>query len=145
MLDYDFCARQVARMGGLRYAPNSEEGLREVALFLEKAAVSEEHAERIISHYLDNEQDFPTPAGLKLYSAQVPSDPAYEKRLPGGCGECENGWRHYEKKVAPGGVEPYTADYCGFCSCPQGQWRKKAVRAYEAQQRAKQMASGGAE
>lgn len=136
-LEYEFCERQICRMGGLKFAPSSQDALREVVLFLQRAAFSENHAVRIVDHYLANEQDFPTPAGLKLYASTVPTDAADEKLPAEGCDLCDHGWRPFTRMVSPGGVEPYLAEYRGFCSCPAGQWRKKAVRAYEAQERAK--------
>lgn len=82
--------KQVARLGGLQFPPQTPEAWNELARVLQRRSVNQEHAERIVTRWLETESHCPTPAELNYFAASVTGDPALDRPvLPAPCPECE--------------------------------------------------------
>jgi hypothetical protein len=64
MISDAFACAQIMRLGGLRFFPAQEEAQNELVVALREIAVSELHAQRLITNWLRENTDVPTPADL---------------------------------------------------------------------------------
>ena len=122
--------KQVARMGGLRFPPQTPEALSELAKVLQRCSDSQEHAERIISRWLETESQCPTPAELNSFAGSVTGDPALDRPLlPAPCAECEpyNGTHRVVSRKAKYGEIVEGLDRC---TCPRGIRLRALEKAY---------------
>lgn len=81
----DHCRAQVIRLSGLPNFPNRE-GVNELVLGLMRHAMSNEHAERIITAALDTSKWAPTPADLRQISLDTRDD--FLPKVRAGCRKC---------------------------------------------------------
>lgn len=59
------CKAQILRMSGLRRYPLTDEGLREAIDALQRWAVTDQHATKVVDEWIEDSPDFPTPAQIR--------------------------------------------------------------------------------
>ena len=111
-VDFSVCLREIKRMGGLEFPPAFVEGWQELAKALQERAVSEEHAKRIVSRWIEHNTAVPKPSEIRYFAANVPADPLLDQpRLPAPCEIC----------APDGGLFVQTERGVKRCTCPRGQ------------------------
>lgn len=110
-----FYVRQVRRLSGLRGFPRDVEAAKELVKALADAAMSEDHAERMISQWLQRTAFAPRAAELYQLASEVTG--VDFETLPRGCPHCADvGWVNSEEKDGTSAQRT--------CKCPRG----KAIR-----------------
>jgi hypothetical protein len=122
--------KQTARLGGLEFPPQTPEAWNELAKVLQRRSVSLEHAERIVSRWLETESKCPTPADLNYFASNVTGDPSLDRPiLPDPCPECAgfNGTHRMVTRIAKNGEEVYGLERC---TCARGLRLKALEKAH---------------
>jgi len=105
--------------------PSDEEGRKLLAQTLEAVC----HAQAIDPYELVKRctslSSFcPTPFDLRQMAGEMS-----RKKAPAGCEVCEGtGWVASVRRVSPGGIEPYDAEFRALCKCPLGEFIRKGER-----------------
>jgi len=146
--------KEVKRLFKLPFAPTTDEDQKglvgEYKRVLRSRAETDAHLTAIIDRIMDSEIRCPPAAQVAITAGEIAPPQASAKLM--GCEECGfwvgpngeahqgNGYMTHVKKVSPGGVEPYDADYSTPCACALGRViqagmdkRREAARAKRAQ------------
>lgn len=105
MANREHCKKQIARMAGMDYFPGREkpEALKELIDSLERWAVSDAHATRIITEILEDvASKCPTAAVIRSVAWSTRPEEKQQQ-----CGECFNGWIFTQR-----------GEYSGAAPCP---------------------------
>lgn len=111
---------EIKRMGGLEYPPSTTEAWTELARRLRKSAATQEHAERIVTRWIDTHSGFPRPNELETFAEAVPKNPAFDRPdLPAPCAICDP--RSETNRCADqDGLFVLAENGVGRCACDRG-------------------------
>jgi len=131
-----FCARQIGRLQGTRFFDNlATEALCELRTALLTAAVSQAQAEAIVTVWLSEHPEYPTPADIYAIGRTMnASAVASSTTLPAPCERCAEipGYIHEDRTKTTGTHAGETYSCLMLCNCARGKAMGEAALRFKA-------------
>jgi hypothetical protein len=119
MIELQLVKKELRRLTGLSFPPTEPEGWTELAKVLQRRCLTMDHVERVLSRWLETEENVPKPSQLASMCSEVPADPAGDQPiLPSPCEKCapEGLWRYVERLARDGSI----VECAARCTCARG-------------------------
>lgn len=119
MLDLRAIRKELLRLTGLSFQPTAPEGWTELAMVLQRRCLTMDHVQRVLSRWIETEENVPKPFQLASLCSDVPADSAMDHPvLQEPCEACapEGLWRYVERLDRNGQILSCLAR----CTCARG-------------------------